>query len=62
MGKIGRELVRIAEERVIMFERGLDQCHPDDHRERARITKALNEARASLADKLAMLRRDEGVY
>lgn len=59
MGAIGRELVRIARERVIMYERALDNCHPDDQREREELTRRLNEERAKLRAKSEMLNEEE---
>ena len=60
MGRIGRELLRIAEERVIMLERALDSrdWHPLDP-ERCRLEKRLSEARAQVADKREMVQWEE---
>ncbi len=60
MGRIGRELVRLAEERVIALERALDSrdWHPHDP-ERGRLERRLAEDRAALADKREMLGKEE---
>ena len=60
MGKIGRELVRIAEERIIMLAREIDSrnWHPNDPLLRT-LEKQLDEARSNLAYKQKMLHEDE---
>lgn len=60
MGKIGRELVRIAQERVIMIERAIDarDWHPNDPM-RAQLERDLAEARSSLAHKSKMANDEE---
>lgn len=52
MGKIDRELLRLAQERVFMWERELEGCHPDDHRRQNQVQERLTEARNKLSDRL----------
>lgn len=60
MGRISRELLRIAQERVIALERALDSrdWHPNDPM-RAQLEKDLAEAREQVADKREMVRHSE---
>ncbi len=63
MGAIGRELVRLSEERVIALERALDsrEWRPGDPL-RAKLEKDLRDARTELHFKNAMLRDDEATH
>ena len=58
MPRIGRELVRLAQERVITYERAIDTYREGDPM-RVRLKKRLAEAREDLANKSELLHREE---
>ena len=58
MPYVSRELVRIARERVILWERELDECATDDTVRRLNAVDRLNEAKVILAGRLDMYNRE----
>ena len=62
MDKISRELLRIAEERLIMCERELDNIEPNAPEWRRQdLEKRVREARENLAFKTDMVRRENDI-
>ena len=63
MGRISRELLRIAQERVIYCERELDRLDPSERDTwlRRDLEKRLREARESVAFKSEMVRKEDNV-
>lgn len=61
MGAIGRELVRLAQERVIALDRAVDQYREGDPL-RHELGKKLAEARTDLALKIRLLRGEESGF
>lgn len=51
MVRVGIALLRIAEDRVTLLKRELDDCHPDDNRKRSYLQERLRVAKDQLKDR-----------
>lgn len=55
LNPIDRALLRIAEDRVVMARRQLEDCHPDDYRRRTYLTDYLAQEEGKLRERLRYL-------